>query len=232
MQTSRTSTVTDSRLAGAVVTQAVANQAAINPLPRQIALHPSRVALSAILLVCCLLFAPLAVRADSIQLGAPLPPLAIERQGELVLKGEAFSYRPWALPGGLGKPHVLQYMAGTLKARSQTQAFTDRLEQEIPHDSIHVTTLINMDQILWGSGRFVIRQVKENKKEYPITTIVLDESGLGQSAWALPEKDAAIIIMDAGGSVLYFKEGAMLDADIDETIELIRGQIDSSTSQQ
>ncbi|MEM0954938.1 MAG: YtfJ family protein [Pseudomonadota bacterium] len=161
-----------------------------------------------------------------VTLGQPLPPLAIASQGELILSDEAFSYQPWQLPEGLGKPHILQYMAGTLKARGQTKPFNDRLEAEIPYDKVHITTVINMDQILWGSSRFVMNQVKSNKERYPMATIVLDEEGLGQRVWSLPEKDAAVVIMDANGSVLWFKQGALSEEDIDETLELLHQYID------
>jgi len=179
------------------------------------------------LLCCLMLAAACSTHADVIQPGEPLSPLAIETPGELVIEsGEDVSYRPWSLPGPLGKPHVLQYMAGTLSARGQTKPFNDRLEAEIPHDKIHITTIVNMDQTLWGTTPLVLRKVRANKLQYPLATIVLDEAGLGQATWSLPEKDAAVVIMDANGSVLWFREGALSDADIDETIRLLQQHIE------
>ena len=184
---------------------------------------PPAITIRAITLLLSTLALPsLCAHSAEVTLGEPMPPLTIPSQGELKLSDDEFSYEPWALPVGLGKPHILQYMAGTLKARGQTQSFNDRLETDIPHEKIHITTVINMDQILWGSTRFVMSQVKSNKARYPMATIVLDESGLGQRTWALPEKDAAVVLMDPNGSVLWFKEGALSDQDIDETIELLR----------
>lgn len=161
-----------------------------------------------------------------ITLGEPLPPLTIDDRGELVLDDEEVRYASWQLPDGLGKPHVVQYMAGTMKARAQTRPFTDSLEASIPYEKIHVTTLINLDQALWGTTGFVVGKAKSNKRKYPASTIVLDEEGLGQEAWRLSPKQAAVVILDAGGSVLYFKEGAMSEEDIQHTLTLIRQHIE------
>jgi hypothetical protein len=177
------------------------------------------------LLLFAALLSALPVEAGKISVGDPLPQLAIDDRGELLFDGEDFSYRPWQHPGGLGKPHVLQYMAGTMSARNQTRAFTDSLEANIPYEKYHVTTILNLDQALWGTTGFVMGKARSNKEKYPRATLVLDETGQGQKTWALSEKDAAVIIMDAGGTVLFFQQGAMTDDDIDTTLELIRQQL-------
>lgn len=168
---------------------------------------------------------PATFASAEIALGAPLPPLTIEQRGELLVEDDEVSYAPWHLPNSLGKPHVLQYMAGTMKARDQTRPFTDSLEANIPYEKIHVTTLINLDEALWGTTGFVVGKAKSNKQKYPHSTIVLDEEGLGQEAWQLSPKQAAVVILDAGGSVLYFQEGVMSEEDIQHTLTLIRQNI-------
>ena len=164
--------------------------------------------------------------AADVSIGEPLSPLAIDEPGELLYDGEDFSYQDWELPtAGIGKPHILQYMAATTTARDQTQAFTDALGDTFPPGTLHVTTVLNLDQAVWGSAGFVKRSVRSSKKEHPQSTIVLDEDGIGQSTWALSPKDAAVVIMDAGGTVLFFKEGMMEDADIATTLELLKQQV-------
>ncbi len=161
-----------------------------------------------------------------VNVGKPLSPLAIDKPGELLYDGEDFSYRDWALSTtGVGKPHILQYLAATTTARDQTQDFTDALEETFPAGTLHVTTVLNLDQAVWGTSGFVKRSVRSNKKKYPQSTIVLDEDGIGQATWALSPKDAAVVIMDAGGTVMYFQEGMMDDADIATTLELLKQQI-------
>ena len=172
------------------------------------------------------LLSPLAWGIE-ISVGAPLPGLVIDSRGELTLQEGDFAYRPWTLPAALGKVHVLQYMAGRMSARNQTKPFTDRLESAIPDESIHVTTVINLDDTLWGTSGFVVGEVKSSKRKYPDSTIVLDETGAGLETWGLRPKGATIVILDPGGSVLYFKEGAMSEFEIDSTLELIRTYVAS-----
>ncbi len=164
--------------------------------------------------------------AADVTLGEPLEPLAIADPGELLYDGEDFSYQDWSLPtAGIGKPHILQYMAATTSARDQTQAFTDALEATFTSGTYHVTTVLNLDQALWGTSGFVKSSVRSSKKKYPQSTIVLDEDGLGQAAWSLAPKDAAVFIMDAGGTVLFFQEGMMDDTEIESTLELLKQHI-------
>ncbi|MEE4190680.1 MAG: YtfJ family protein [Halieaceae bacterium] len=176
--------------------------------------------------VLLLFAAALPAQAADVTIGEPLTPLAISDKGELLFDGEEFRYQDWELPtAGLGKAHILQYMAATMTARGQTQAFTDALEANFPTGTFHVTTVLNLDQALWGTSGFVKSKVRSNKKQYPQSTIVLDEDGIGQATWSLAPKDAAVVIMDTGGTVLYFQEGVMDDADIAETLKLLQQQL-------
>ena len=73
-------------------------------------------------------------------------------------------------------------MAGRMSARGQTKPFTDTLESALPDKSFHITTVINLDDALWGTTGFVVSEVKSNKRKYPNATMVLDEQGTGLSA--------------------------------------------------
>ena len=167
--------------------------------------------------------------ADGIDLGEPLPMLNIEDRGELMLENDEFRFAPWSLPGGLGKIHVLQYMAGTRGASKLNEPFTDRLK-EIPHGNYRVTTVINLDDAMWGTSGFVISEIKKNKRRYPDSHMVLDADGVGRDVWNLQAKSSAIVIMDAGGSVHYLKDGAMNEQEIEQALDYIRryNQADAS----
>jgi YtfJ family uncharacterized protein len=168
--------------------------------------------------------------SNGVQVGQPLPALAIDQRGELLLKDEEYSFSPWRLPEKMDKVHVLQYMAGRMSARSQSKPFTDRLQTALPLDSYHVTTIINLDDALWGTSGFVIGEVKDSKKKYPLSTIVLDETGTGLETWQLRPKGAAILVLDELGTLLYMKEGGMSDSEIESTLELMRQHIADSNS--
>lgn len=163
--------------------------------------------------------------SNGIEVGQPLPELAIAERGELLLENEEYSYSPWRLPERMEKLHVLQYMAARITARSQSKPFTDRLQDALPLGSYHVTTVINLDDALWGTSGFVISEVKDSKKKYPLSTIVLDEHGHGRETWRLQPKGAAILVLDPLGTVLYMKEGGMSDEEIENTLELMRQHI-------
>jgi YtfJ family uncharacterized protein len=164
--------------------------------------------------------------SSNIQVGQPLPKLSIAEHGELILLGEKdISYQAWRSPEQPDKVHVLQYIAGTRSARAQTRPFTDRLEESLPKGSYQFTTVINLDDALWGTGGFVMGEVKSSKRKYPDSTIVLDEEGTGLQAWQLQKKSSAIVVIDTSGTVLYLKQGAMSEDEIETTVELIRQQI-------
>jgi len=178
------------------------------------------------ILLSILLCLALPAWSSNIQIGKPLPELSIDDRGELILLGEdKISYRAWQSAEHPQKIHVLQYLAGTRKARRQTRAFTDRLEEALPKGSYQFTTVINLDDAIWGTGGFVIGEVKSSKRKYPDSTIVLDEEGTGLQTWQLLEKSSAIVVIDETGTVLYLKQGTMSEDEIETTVELIRQQI-------
>lgn len=160
--------------------------------------------------------------ADGIGLGQPLPQLAIDDRGELVLDNDEFSFQPWELPAAIGKFHVVQYMAGTKGASELNKPFTDRLK-EIAVGSYKVTTVINLDEAMWGTSGFVISELKKNKRRYPRSHMVVDADGIGRELWKFESKSSAIVIVDAAGSVRYLKDGAMSEPEIEQALKLISG---------
>jgi len=170
--------------------------------------------------VAFLLFSGVAL-GDGIDLGQPLPELSIEDRGELLLENDEFGFRPWVLPAAIGKTHVLQYMAATKGASKLNEPFTDRLK-EISDGSYQVTTVINLDDAMWGTSGFVISEVKKNKRKYPGSHMVLDADGAGRELWKLEPDSSAIVIMDGGGSVRYLKDGPMSAQEIERALNLIR----------
>ncbi|MCX2981520.1 YtfJ family protein [Halieaceae bacterium IMCC14734] len=160
--------------------------------------------------------------AGGILVGQPLPQLKISERGELLLDDDDVSYSAWQSPQQPGKAHVLQYMAGTAGASKLNEPFTERLKVSADLD-IMVTTVINLDDATWGTSGFVVSEVKKNKRLFPMSQLVLDDDGHGREVWSLPRKSSAIVITDAAGIVLYVKEGAMDESEIERALELLRG---------
>jgi YtfJ family uncharacterized protein len=174
-----------------------------------------------------LLFAASPLFADAIQLGKPISPLAIETEGELLLEADKVSYAPWFLQHPEDKVHVLQYMAGTKSASKINEPFTDALKDSIDYTLFHVTTIINLDDAMWGTSGFVKSEVEKNKRRYPLSSLILDRKGTGRENWQLEKKTSSIVVTDRQGAVIYVKHGAMDEHEIEQALDMIRAQVNS-----
>ena len=97
--------------------------------------------------------------------GKPIPPLEIKKPGELILEGEdTIRYQPWNTGLLVGKVHVVQYLAGRLGVKDMNKALTDALESKnFADEYLHNTTIINLDDTLFGTAGIVNSQLKGNK---------------------------------------------------------------------
>ena len=109
--------------------------------------------------------------------------------------------------------------------------FIDRIKSDFPDGTLLSTTILNLDEALWGTGGLISSELTSNKKQYPLAVLVADAEGVGLRTWQLQEDSAAIIVTDSRGMVLYFKQGAMSPDEVDSTIELIRHQLAGSPGQ-
>lgn len=168
--------------------------------------------------------------ATGFDAGERLPDLSIADRGELVTKGDDFGFDPWQYPQQPGKVHVLQYMAATTGASELNDPFIDRIKADFPDGTLLSTTVLNLDDALWGTSGFVISELEKNKKQYPLAVLVADEDGVGRKRWQLDEDSAAIIVTDPNGTVLFFKQGAMSSTEVESTIALIKQQLAAPSS--
>jgi len=169
---------------------------------------------------------PLALGAAP-ELQRSLPPVEIIDRGEVHLEDDEIVYRPWSTDANPGKVHVVQYLAGTLSASKRYRPFTDQLQARHELSEFHVTTIINLDDAMWGTTGFVVSQIESNKRKYPHSTLVLDQDGIGLETWELEHKSGALALLDKNGKILYFTLQPMSEADIKEMLELVKQQIES-----
>ncbi|MDH3992575.1 MAG: YtfJ family protein [Gammaproteobacteria bacterium] len=174
-----------------------------------------------------LLLSSSAVVAQLPTLESPLPALEIADLGELKYEDNEFSYTPWNSGNNPGKVHIVQYFAGTKADSERFKPFVDLLEETFGLGNYHVTTIINLDAALWGTTGFVVSEVKDSKREYPLSTIVLDEEGAGAQLWELGEEGAGLAILDEQGIVRYFTRYPMSPDEMDKSLDLVRSSIDS-----
>jgi YtfJ family uncharacterized protein len=156
---------------------------------------------------------------------APLPPLAIEDRGEMIMDGDEFSFVPWSSDKDPGKVHILQYFSGTISHRDLFSPFTDLLQAELDYTKYHVTTIINLDRALWGTKGFVVSELKDSKRQYPLATMVLDEDGVGVEQWQLGEQGSVLAIMGNDGVVQFVSHGPLDETQMQTSLELVRGEI-------
>jgi YtfJ family uncharacterized protein len=174
-----------------------------------------------------LLIASGAALAEVPTVQSPLPPLSITDRGELKLEDNEFSYTPWGSAQNPGKVHIVQYFGGTKSDSEIFKPFTDLLQETFNLGTYHVTTIINLDAALWGTSGFVVSEVKEKKRKFPLSTMVLDEDGAGVSVWQLGEQGAGLVILDSQGIVRYFTTGTMSAEEMRVSVDLVRSNMDS-----
>ena len=173
-------------------------------------------------LFCAAMFGAWAV--EGIAPGRTLPPLAVNDIGELVLRDDELEYSPWnSSDMAAGRVHVIQYMAARLSAKSMNESFTDRLKaSELSLDHYHVTTIVNVDDAMFGTRGIVMAELESNKRRYFRSTIVADARGEGLRVWSLRPRSSAIIILDPEHRVRFFRQGALSEQEIEAAMELVR----------
>ena len=155
--------------------------------------------------------------------GEPLPVVRIEAPGELRLAGETLEFAPWESTALSGKVHIVQYLAARMSARDLNRPFTDRLKQSgIPLSRYQLTTIVNLDDAMFGTRALVMSELERNKRRYFRSTIVADAEGAGRRAWGLVEKSSAVLVLDAAGRLVFMREGAMSEAEIEQVLALVR----------
>ena len=172
-----------------------------------------------LLAFCLLAAAPL----HALQAGDPLPLLQVEKLGEILVQDGKMGFRPWQSAPLGDRIHIVQYMAARMSARRQSKPFTDSLEKSgIPYSRYHITTVVNLDDAMFGTRGMVLSELEKNKRKYGLSTIVADEAGRGRALWNLQEGSSAVIMLDTASRVLYFHQGLMQPADIEEALRVVR----------
>ena len=72
-------------------------------------------------------------------------------------------------------------------------------DSKFAQDSYQTTSIINQDDAIWGTGSFVKSSAEDSKKDFPWSSMVLDEDGKVAGAWDLQEESSAIIVQDKQG---------------------------------
>ena len=159
--------------------------------------------------------------------GEILSPVSIDDEGSIELEGDDMVYQPWSTSMIRGKPVYVQHVA----ARASTEGLNKRLDDALEargytQEQLQTVAIANKDDAVWGTGVFVSGQLKKNKKRYPDATIVVDNNSTALKQWRLQKKNVAVIILSAQGKVLFFREGALEEAEVTEVLDILATQVE------
>lgn len=168
------------------------------------------------------LLLPLQLHAHTLQLNTSLPGVEVTQRGELQLQNQQYRYQNWNSQQLTGKVRVIQHIAGRSHAKELNAPLIEAIKAaKLPHDRYQTTTIINLDDVLFGTGTFVVSSAEKSKAEFPWSSFVLDDSSKVRQAWGLQEESSAIIVLDKEGKVRFVKDGALTQADISQVMALI-----------
>ncbi|MDA0149913.1 YtfJ family protein [Vibrio sp. LaRot3] len=175
------------------------------------------------LLALALTLASSSVFAHNIKLEQAVPSVAVTSHGEILVQDNDTVYQAWDTQAMLGKVRVVQAIAGRSSSKEMNAPLMAAITAaEFPAESYQTTTIINQDDAIWGTGSFVKSSAQDSKKEFPWSSMVLDENGTVAKAWGLQAESSAILVQDKQGKVLFVKEGALNESEIQQVLSLVK----------
>ena len=173
-----------------------------------------------------LLLLSMSVSAHNFQQDQRVAPVGISDRGELNYQNNEFSYKNWNSAQLGGKVRVIQHIAGRTSAKDMNDPLIEAIKKAgLPHDKYQTTTIVNTDDVIFGSGFFVLGKIEKNKRRYPWAQFIIDSSGLGRSAWQLNEMSSTILVLDKEGRVLWAKDGDLTPKEVHQVIAMVQKMV-------
>ncbi|MDN8599785.1 YtfJ family protein [Citrobacter enshiensis] len=183
------------------------------------------------LLVASFLLSPVQASAHNFVVGKSVQPVSIADRGELLLDNQdEFSYRSWNSSELAGKVRIVQYIAGRTSAKKKNSLLIKAVKKaNFPQDRFQPTTIVNTDDVIFGSGFFVLGKIEKNKRHYPWAQFIIDSDGLGRKTWQLNEMSSTILVLDKDGHILWAKDGNLTPKEVQQVISMVRKVIGESS---
>jgi YtfJ family uncharacterized protein len=180
--------------------------------------------------------------AEGIVVGEKLPSVTIEDKGQMVFdydvvdgvmiyeKGSKITHKTFNSDDLTGKIRSIYHLAARGGTEDINQPYIEaltaaKLPQYAPDSPYKTTTILNTDDALWGTATVAVGMFEGSQKKLAHDYYVVDSKGEALDKWGLQPKNSAVILLDRDGTVLYFKEGKMSDADIASVIALIQDHL-------
>lgn len=167
-------------------------------------------------------------RSGSLAPGYTLPLLDIEAGGEIFVSDGGVTKTPWSSKSldQNEKVQLVQYIAANRGAIRQNKHFTDALiERKFSSKELKTTVIVNMADTMSLLKGIVFSRMAKNKVKHQSINFVVDDQGVGLQRWGMKNKSYAIIVLDAGGKVLFAKDGPLSDSEVESTLRLIEDQM-------
>lgn len=160
--------------------------------------------------------------AHQVQLNAALPTVNVSKDGELLAKGKAVTYKVWTSDRLAGKVRVVHHFAGRSSAKEKNEALINAIKAaNFDRSKYQTTSIINADDAIVATGAFVKSSAEDGKLENPHSQVVLDQQGSVKNAWGLKAKDSFVAVLDKNGKVQFVAEGKLSANQIQQVIALI-----------
>ena len=178
-----------------------------------------------ICLLGTLLF-PMMSQAHSLRIDTQPPAVKVDHRGELQQHGDKTVYQVWSSQQLTGKVRVIQHIAGRSSAKELNASLIEAIKAaKLPQDRYQTTTIVNLDDAMFGTGSFVVSSLEKSKRQFPWSSFVLDESGSVRQSWGIAEESSAILLLDKTGTIRFVKDGALTQAEIKQVMTLIQSLI-------
>lgn len=179
------------------------------------------------MLLASFLLNPLQVSAHNFVDGKSVLPVSITDRGELLLHNDEISYSNWNSLELVGKVRVVQYIAGRTSAKKKNSMLIKAIKNaNFPNDRFQPTTIVNTDDVILGSGFFVLGKIEKNKRHYPWAQFIIDSNGMGRRIWQLNEKSSTIMVLDKFGHIQWAKDGNLTPEEVNMVISMVKKLID------
>lgn len=95
-----------------------------------------------------------------------------------------------------------------------------------PSDRFQPTTIVNTDDVILGSGFFVLGKIEKNKRRYSWAQFIIDSDGLGRKTWQLNEESSTILVLDKFGHIQWAKDGSLTPEEVHRVLSMVQKLID------
>ena len=130
---------------------------------------------------------------------------------------------PWSSNELRGKIHVLFYVDPDEKDLNNdaSEALSDA---KFSPDDFQSLAIINM-AATWLPNFAISSSLKEKQKRYPNTLYLRDYKKVVVNEWGLADDNSDVIAFDRQGRLIYRKDGKLDENDINELLNVIKGNI-------